>query len=75
MKEVLNLSYEKVDDKTYEGTDLALLNLINAIVAISKKINELTNIVDNLWQYELNEYKTNKQITMLGNKGSGALRK
>lgn len=46
------------------------MNLLNAIVAMYNKINELTNIINNIWQYELNEYKTDKQIAILGNKGA-----
>lgn len=70
LNEVFKLSIEKANASKYSGTDLVQLNLLNAIVAMYNKIKELTSIVNNIWQYELNEYKTDKQVAMLGNKGA-----
>jgi hypothetical protein len=43
--------------------------MLNVVVALLNKVNELTKIVNTMWQYNVNEYKNNKQVAILGNKG------
>ena len=69
LTEAFNILKNEANKKNYEGTDLYKLNMLNVVVALLNKINELTKIVNMMWQYNANEYKNNKQIALLGNKG------
>jgi hypothetical protein len=69
LKELLDSTYEKANDKSYEGTDIDKINMLNVIVAMANRINDLTNVINNLWQYQLNDYKIEKEVFKLGKKG------
>ena len=69
LTEAFNLYKNEASKKDYAGTDLYKLNMLNVVVALLNKVNELTNIVNTMWQYNVNEYKNNKQVAILGNKG------
>ena len=69
LKELLNITYENANAKDYAGTDLYKINMLNVIVAMANRISELTNVINNLWQYQLNDYKIEKEVFKLGKKG------
>ena len=69
LKELLNITYESANDKDYAGTDLYKINMLNVIVAMANRISDLTNVINNLWQYQLNDYKIEKELFKLGKKG------
>lgn len=69
LTEAFNIYKSEASKVDYNGTDLFKLNLLNLVVALINRVNELTKIVSHMWQYNVNEYKNNKQIAKLGNKG------
>jgi hypothetical protein len=69
LKELLNTTYENANNKNYAGTDIYKINMLNVIVAMANRISDLTNVINNLWQYQLNDYKIEKEVFKLGKKG------
>lgn len=70
LNELLYAFMEKANPKDYSGTDIQQLNILNVIIAMNNKINGMINILNSIWQYLLNDYKTEKKVAFLGDRGS-----
>ena len=69
LKELIEELQKHADGKGFNNVDIKVLNLVNVVVAIANKCNNIVDTMNTMWQYLINEYNSERTAAIMGKKG------
>ena len=69
LAELIEELQKNADGEGFNNVDIKVLNLVNVVVAIANKCNNIVDTMNTMWQYLINEYNSEKTAAIMGKKG------